>query len=123
MPILCRDLNLISYDQAHEWIKGLFDVHGQPVPIPKTKSTTPPFYAQPEGTYLLLKANEKDRRQSTYNLTRERWSAFVEFVENNPEINQGDLATNYRAYKCSDKTYWPAVKHISKAFINRHKKK
>ena len=121
MPILCSNLELVSYEQAYEWICGQFKCTGARVAIPKARPSTPPFYAQPQDADLLLEANEKAQTQSSYVLTKERWDAFLRFVEDHPDMPKRDLSRSesIREYGIP-LHYWPVVIHISRAYLNAH---
>lgn len=118
MPILCSDLKLVSYKEAYEWICSRCKPTGK-VAIPKARPSTPPFYAQPQGADLLLEANEKAKTQSSYVLTKERWDAFLRFVEDHPDMPKRDLSRSesIREYGIP-LHYWPVVIHISRARLN-----
>lgn len=118
MPILCSDLELVSFDEAYEWVQTQFEKLKSRVPIKKSRDASDPFYATPKGESLFLESNENAKVNSSYTLTRDKWDLFCQFVKDHPGMRKRDLAQteNVRAY-CSNLVFWPAVIHISRMVL------
>lgn len=63
---------------------------------------------------LLLMSNEKDKVQSQYILSKDKWNRFCQYVKDRPRIRVSELARCYRDYGCTNHLFWPSIISICK---------
>lgn len=116
----CKDLDLVSFGTALKWIKNQKPIEANPVYIQKYGGQSKlPFRVWAFADVVLVMSNEKAKTQSQYILSKDKWNAFCKYVKDNPTMERGELARNYKQFECTNKTFWPTVISISKAYYSQ----
>lgn len=114
-----KDIKLASYKDVFLWLNSCNATEQKPVFIEKySGQSSRPFRAHIKGDCVFLRSNPLDSVQRHYILTITKWDIFCNYVIAHPDMSRGELADNYRQYRCTNKFFWSSIISICKQYHN-----